>query len=72
MSSFQISNFTLAGAYVSAVTTADESDRRNTARHSGSSDGPRRLGFFTNLVRRIVTVISKSGLTALRLASRQV
>jgi hypothetical protein len=72
MSSFHISDFTIAGAYVNAVTAAHESDHRNTERHSGPSEGPSRLKSLSTLVRRIITAIGEKRSTAFRLASRRV
>jgi hypothetical protein len=72
MSSFHISDITLAGAYTSAVTAAHQSDRRHAERHPGPSDGPRRPRYLSGLVRRVVTAIVEKRFTAFRLASRRV
>jgi hypothetical protein len=72
MSSLHISDFTFAGAYVSAVTAAHESDRRNAERHSKLSEGPSRLKPLSTLVRRIVIAIVEKRSIAFRLASPRV
>jgi hypothetical protein len=72
MSSFHISDITLAGAYTSAVTAAHESDRQHAGRHPGSSEGPSHLKPLSALVRRIGTAIVEKRSTAFRLVSRRV
>jgi hypothetical protein len=72
MSSFSFSDFTVAGAYVSAVAAANRSGRRSAERHSEPSEAPCRPKYLSGLVRRIVTAVSERRSAALRLASRRV
>ena len=72
MSSFNFMDFTVAGAYESAVTAAYQSDHRNAKHHTGPSDGPRRSRVLSTLIRRVASAVAERRSTALRLASRRV
>ncbi len=52
MSTFNISNITLAGAYMNAVTAAKDSDHRNADRHLETGEGSIVLETLKSLVRR--------------------
>lgn len=71
MSSFHLSDFTVAGAYASAVVAASKSDRRSAELLTGPSDALNRPKDYADMVRRIVTAVFKRRSTALRLASPQ-
>jgi hypothetical protein len=71
MSSFQISDFTLAGACVGAVKAAEVSDRLNAARDTRSSKGPRHPGFLVILVRRVMNAIVEKRSSFFRPIRRQ-
>jgi hypothetical protein len=72
MPTFDISDITLAGAYVNAVTAAQDGDRRNADRHFESGEGLNFVRFFGALVRRVAAAITDNGRTASRLISRPV
>jgi hypothetical protein len=72
MSSFNITDVTIAGAYVNAIAAAEESARRTSKRRSSSSEGPSRLKSLSTLVRRVAAALSERRPDALRLASRRV
>ena len=72
MSSFNFIDFTVAGAYESAVTAAYQSDHRNAKRYTVPSEGPSRPGVLSTLIRWIATAVAERRSTALRLASRRV
>ena len=72
MSTFNISDITLAGAYVNAVTAAQGSDRRNADRHVESGEGQNFTGFLTTLARRIAAAITENRRTTSPLTSRPV
>lgn len=56
MSSFNITDVTIAGAYTNAITAAEESARRNAERRSEPSEGP---GFLSRLLRRVASALSE-------------
>jgi hypothetical protein len=71
MSSFRISNFTLPGAYVSAVKAAEESDRRNAVRYSNPIETPARHRKLRHVVRWVATALADRRSVTLRLTSHQ-
>ncbi len=54
MSTFNISDITLAGAYANAVTAAKDSDRRNAGRRLETGEGWNVIKFFQSHARRFV------------------
>ncbi len=59
MSTFNISDITLAGAYSKAVTAAQDSDHRNADRHFETCEGFNILKSFKSLVRRFAAITEK-------------
>ena len=57
MSTFNISDITLAGACVSAVTAAKDSDHRNAGRRLETGEGSNVVKLLKALVRRIASAI---------------
>ena len=57
MSTFNISDINIAGAYANAVTVAQDSDRRNADCHVETGEGLNVMKFLKTLVGRIVTAI---------------
>ena len=72
MSTFNISDITFAGAYMNAVTVAQDSDCRIADRHVETGDGVDFTGFLTTLARRIATAITEIRRTTSPLTSRPV
>jgi hypothetical protein len=71
MSSFNFSDFTVAGTYVSAIKAAHDSDRRHANRHFGPSESPSRPRFLSDLVRRILAADTERRSVDLRVSSRR-
>ena len=72
MSSFQISDFTLAGTYVNALAAARESDRRNSRYRLAAGKGPGRLvSLFTSL-KRLSGTIAGLGIAPARTTMREI
>jgi hypothetical protein len=71
MSSFQISDFTLAGTYVNALAAARESDRRNARYRLAAGKGPGRLGSLFTSLKRLSGTIAGLCPTTSRLAARR-
>ena len=69
MSSFNITDVTIAGAYVNAITAAQDSARRNARHHTELRQGP---GLLSRLARRIARAVSERRPATLRLATRRV
>jgi hypothetical protein len=67
MSSFNITDVTIAGAYTNAIAAARDSARRNARHHTETSRGPARL---SRLARRIAAAVSECR-PVLRLAARR-
>ena len=61
MSTINISEITLAGAYVNAVTAAKHSDHRNAGRHLETGEGSNAVKMLKALARRIATAIVELG-----------
>ncbi len=59
MSTFNISDITFAGAYVNAVTAAQDSDHRNADRHFETCEGFNVLRSFKSLARRFAAITEK-------------
>ena len=57
MSTFNISDITLAGAYVNAVTAATDSDHRTAGRRLETGEGSNVVKLLKALVRRIASAI---------------
>lgn len=72
MSSLSLSDFTVAGTYVSAIAAAAESDRSNPKRHFECSEAHGRAKFLAGLIQRIATAAYGRGSAAVRLALRWV
>ena len=64
MSTFNISDITLTGAYVTAVSAAKDSDHRNAGRHFETGESSNVVKFLKTLVRRIATAIIEMRTTA--------
>ncbi len=64
MSTFNISDITLAGAYSNALTTAKDSDYRNAGRRFETGEGSNVVKFLKVLVGRIATAIIDMRTTA--------
>ena len=60
MSTFNISNMTLAGAYGNAIMTAKDRDRRKADRHMESDEGLNLTKRLATLVRRIVVAVTEN------------
>jgi hypothetical protein len=56
MSTFNISDITLAGAYVQAVTAAKDSDHRTADRHLETAEGSKVMKLLKTLVRRFAAI----------------
>ena len=56
MSTFNISDFNYAGAYVKAVATAKDSDHRNAGRRLEAGEGSNVVKFLKTLVRRTAAI----------------
>jgi hypothetical protein len=56
MSTFNISDITLAGAYVNAVTAAKDSDHRTADRHLETGEGSNVMKLLKTLVRRFASI----------------
>lgn len=72
MPTFDISDITPVGAYVSAVAATQDSDRRNANRRFESGDDLNATKFLTALVRRLAAAITENRRTASRLISRPI
>jgi hypothetical protein len=72
MSTFNFSDITPAGAYMNAIRTAQECDRRNAGRHFETSESRNALKSFRTLVQRITTAITEKRPASSRLTSRPV
>jgi hypothetical protein len=64
MSTFNISDITLAGAYVTAFSAAKDSDHRNAGRRFETGESSNVVKFLKALVRRIATAIIEMRATA--------
>ena len=72
MSTFNISDITVVGAYEKAVATAEDSDRRNAGRHFETGEGSNVVKFLKTLVRRSAAATAEIRATADRPAARPV
>jgi hypothetical protein len=59
MSSFNITDITIAGAYTNAIAAAQDSSRRNARRHPEPSQGPDRPRLLSRLARRVAAALSE-------------
>ncbi len=72
MSTVNISDITLAGASVNAVTAAKDSDHRNAGRRFETGESSNVVKFLKALVRRIATAIVEMRPTASQPTSRPI